>query len=217
MLPTTTSPLLRPWRTLKVSARSRSSSPSIVLEGALDAERGVDGPLRMVLVGDRRAEERHDAVTEELVHRALVAVDLGQHELERALHQRVHVLGVEPRRERGEAGDVHEEDGDLLALALEGGLGGEDAVGEVLGGVRAGLAKSAGAAVRRQAARSEDRTGRRAGSSVPQAGARGDEARATARAEPRARGTVLPAPGAFHACPTNSRPPRMVFATAVQI
>ena len=136
MLPTTTSPLLRPWRTLKVSARSRASSRLIVLERPLDAERGVHRALRMVLVGDRRAEERHDAVAEELVHRAFVPVHLGQHELERARHQRVHVLGVEPRRERGEAGDVHEEDGDLLALALEGGLRGEDALGEVLGRVR---------------------------------------------------------------------------------
>ena len=106
---------------------------SVVLERALDAERGAHRSLRVVLVGERRAEERHDAVPEELVHRSLVPMDLGQHELEGARHEAVHVLGVEPRRERGEARDVHEQDGDLLAFALEGGLRGEDALGEVPG------------------------------------------------------------------------------------
>ena len=108
----------------------------IVLEGTLDAECGTHRPLPMVLVSDRSAEERHDAVTEELVHRAFVPVHLGQHDLERLRHQRVYVLGVEPGRECGEAGDVHEQNGDLLALALEGGLGREDLLGQVLGGVR---------------------------------------------------------------------------------
>jgi hypothetical protein len=94
----------------------------IVCEGALDAERGAHGPLCMVLVSDRSAEECHDAVTEELVHRAFVAVHLGQHDLERVRHQRVDNLGVEPGRECGEAGDVNEQDRDLFALALQGGL-----------------------------------------------------------------------------------------------
>jgi hypothetical protein len=35
-------------------------------------------------VGERRAEQCHDAVAEELVHRALVPVDLGQRALEEA-------------------------------------------------------------------------------------------------------------------------------------
>jgi hypothetical protein len=41
----------------------------------------------VVLVGDRRTEQRHDAVTEELVHRALVPVHLGQHEVEGPAHE----------------------------------------------------------------------------------------------------------------------------------
>ena len=39
----------------------------------------------MILVGERGAEERHEAVAEELVDRALVAVDLGQGGLEEAV------------------------------------------------------------------------------------------------------------------------------------
>ena len=173
----------------------------IVLEGTLDAERGAHGPLRMVFVSDRSAEERHDAVTEELVHRAFVSVHLGQHDLERARHQRVYVLGVEPGRECGEAGDVHEQDSDLLTLAFEGGLGGEDALGEMLGGVRRRAREVCGC--RRALERglptlwtepSVDRklcAARRA---------RRDEAHPTARAEPRSERTLLPAPDALHAC-----------------
>jgi hypothetical protein len=41
----------------------------------------VDGALGVVLVGDGRAEQRHDAVAEELVDRALEAVNLGEHQL----------------------------------------------------------------------------------------------------------------------------------------
>ena len=172
---------------------------SIRLQRALDAERGAHGPLRVILVRDGRAEERHDAVAEELVHGAVVPVDLGQHEVERALHQRMHVLGIEPRRQRGEAGDVHEEHRDLLALALEGGLRGEDAVGEMLGGVGGRAAELGG-----------DRRGRERGLATlrtepgvegklrPAGHAGGSEARATAGAEPRSRRALVTAPGALH-------------------
>jgi hypothetical protein len=44
-------------------------------ELALEVHRGVAGAARVVLVGDRRAEQRHDPVAGELVDRALVAVD----------------------------------------------------------------------------------------------------------------------------------------------
>ena len=86
---------------------------------ALDAERGVDGPPRAVLVRDGRAEERHHAVARVLVDGALEAVDLGGDPLEAPVHDRVHVLGVELLGEAREPGDVGEEHGDLAALALE--------------------------------------------------------------------------------------------------
>ena len=58
------------------------------------------GAPRMVLVGDGRAEQRHDAVAQELVDRPLVAVHLGEHQLERAPHDAVNVLGIQPLAER---------------------------------------------------------------------------------------------------------------------
>jgi hypothetical protein len=51
--------------------------------------------LRVVLVGDRRAEERHDAVAGELVDGALEAVDALGEEAEEAVEDRVPLL---PRR-----------------------------------------------------------------------------------------------------------------------
>ena len=98
----------------------------------------MDGALSVILVRDGRAEEGHDAVAEELVDRALVAVDLVQHQLEGPGHEAVDVLGVEPLGERGEPRDVGEEDRDLLALALQGAPRGEDLLGQVLGRVRLG-------------------------------------------------------------------------------
>ena len=84
-----------------------------------DAQSRVHRPSRMVLVGDGRAEQRHDVVTQELVHGALVAVHLGQHQLEGSAHEAVDFLGVEALRQRREARDVHEENRDLLPFALE--------------------------------------------------------------------------------------------------
>src|SRR5581483_391782 len=51
-------------------------------ERALDVERGGDAAAGGVLVGDRRAEERHDAVAGELGDGAFVFVDAGDHELD---------------------------------------------------------------------------------------------------------------------------------------
>ena len=48
------------------------------------------------------------------------------------------LLGVAVGEQLHRALEVGEEDGDLLALALQGGLRGEDLLGEVLGGVCVG-------------------------------------------------------------------------------
>ena len=74
----------------------------ISLECLPNSQRRMDGALRVILVGDRGAEQRHDPVAEELVHGALVAVHLGQHQFEGTIHQPVHVFRVEPFGERGE-------------------------------------------------------------------------------------------------------------------
>jgi hypothetical protein len=86
----------------------------------------------VVLVRHGSAEQRHDAVTEELVDRPLVAMHLGEHQLERSPHDPVDVFGIQPLGDGREDGHVDEEDGDLLPFTFQGGLGREDLLGEVV-------------------------------------------------------------------------------------
>src|SRR5438445_11905709 len=91
----------------------------------------------------------NSAIAEKLVHRTLVPVDAGEHQLEGAVDERVDLLGVEALGERGKARHICEQDRHLLPLAFERALGGQDLLGEVsgrigLGGREAGLRASAG-------------------------------------------------------------------------
>ena len=114
----------------------RAEDPLRVLrDRLLHPQRRVARPHRVVLVGERRAEERHDAVAHDLVDRALVAVDGLHHPLEHRVEELPRLLGVAVGEQLHRALEVGEEDRDLLALAFEGGLGVEDAFGEVLRGV----------------------------------------------------------------------------------
>jgi hypothetical protein len=165
----------------------------------LDRRRGEDRALRVVLVGDRRAEERHEAIAEELIDGALVAVDLGEAEGEEPVQEVVHGLGAQAFGQGRGVGDVAEEHGDLLALALEGAAQGEDLVGQMLG--RVGL----GARERPRRRRGGERRGALATESAVRrirraAGATGgDQGGRALPAESRASGIVVLASGALHA------------------
>ena len=87
----------------------------------------------MVLMGERRAEQRHDAVAHDLVDRALVAVDGLHHQLEDRVENRARLLGIAVGEQLHGALEVSEEDGDLLALALEGCPRREDSLGQMRG------------------------------------------------------------------------------------
>ena len=105
----------------------------VPLHRLLHAERGVAGADGVVLVRQRRAEEGHDAIAHHLVHRPLVAVDGRHHVLDDGIEELARLLGVAIGEELHGALEVGEEDGDLLALAFQGGLRGEDLLGQVLG------------------------------------------------------------------------------------
>jgi hypothetical protein len=92
----------------------------------------------VILVSERGAEEGHDPVAHDLVHRALVAVDRLHHVLEDGVKELPRLLRVAIGKQLHRALKIGEEDRDLLALALEGGLRGEDLLGEVLRGVGLG-------------------------------------------------------------------------------
>ena len=93
--------------------------------------------LGVILVRDRRAEERHDAVARVLVHRALEPVHALGEDREEAVEDLVPLLGIDLLGQLHRPLHVGEEDGHLLALALERGARREYLLGEVLRGVRA--------------------------------------------------------------------------------
>ena len=81
---------------------------------------GPDGPLGVVLVGDRGAEQGDDGVAEQLVDAPAERLDVGDEALEARLDQALHRLGVEVLGQRRVADEVGEQDGDDAPL-----LGGE--------------------------------------------------------------------------------------------
>jgi len=101
-------------------------------------QRRVAGPHRVILVGQRRAEERHDSITHHLVHRALVAMDSFHHQLEDGIEEPARLLGIAIGQKLHGALEVGEEHRHLFAFPFQGALGGEDLLGEVLGGVGLG-------------------------------------------------------------------------------
>ena len=103
----------------------------------LHPQRGEQRPLGVILVGQRRAEQREDAVAHGLRHVAFVTMDRVHHELQRRVDDRARVFGIEVFDEGHRALDVGEQCGDRLALAVgtpagfERGLFGTDAVGQM--------------------------------------------------------------------------------------
>jgi hypothetical protein len=63
-------------------------------DGFLDSQRRIAGGHRVIFVGYRRAEERHDAVTHHLIHRALVAVHGFHHDLEHRIENLARFLRI---------------------------------------------------------------------------------------------------------------------------
>ena len=85
----------------------------------------------MILVRDGRAKQRHDAVAHHLVDRALIAVHGLHHALEHRVEELAGLFGIAVGQQLHRALEVGEQHGDLLALAFQGGLGGEDFLGQM--------------------------------------------------------------------------------------
>ena len=69
----------------------------VLLAGPVaDRERRADGALGVVLMRDRRAEERHHRVADELLDRTAEALELGPETGVVGRKERADVLGVEP-------------------------------------------------------------------------------------------------------------------------
>ena len=73
----------------------------------------------MVLMRDRRAEQREDAVAGRLRDVAAIAMHRRHHQLQHRVDDRARLLGIEVAHQLGRALDVGEQRGDRLALAVE--------------------------------------------------------------------------------------------------
>ena len=104
----------------------------------LHPEGGIAGPHRVVFMGERRSEQRHNAVAHYLIDGALVVMDGVHHQREDWIDELARVLGIAVGEQLHGALEVGEENGDLFALTFEGSLGGEDLLGKVLWRVRIG-------------------------------------------------------------------------------
>jgi hypothetical protein len=117
---------------LHLDAMGAANLLAVAADRSLHVERRVAGAHRMVLMGERRPEERHDAVAHHLIHGALVAMDGLHHEREDGIEDLSRLLGVTVGEQLHRPLEVGEEDGHLLALTLQRGLGVDDPFGEVL-------------------------------------------------------------------------------------
>jgi hypothetical protein len=73
----------------------------ILAHPILYGQGGVAGPHRVVLMGDRGAEQGHDPVAEHAADYALIAVDGVNHDLDRPVEQPLGVLGVQVPNQLG--------------------------------------------------------------------------------------------------------------------
>ena len=102
----------------------------------LHPECGVAGTDGVVLVGEGRAEEGHDAVAHHLIHCAFVAMHRFHHQLQDRIENLPRLFRVAVGHQFHRPPEVGEEDGHLLPFAFERRLRRQDAFGEVLWGVR---------------------------------------------------------------------------------
>ena len=92
-----------------------------LLDRLQDPEPGAHGPLGVVLVRDRRAEDRHHRVADELLDRSAEALDVGLDALVVGTERRSDVLGIGAVGTIREADEVDEEDRYDLPLLADGG------------------------------------------------------------------------------------------------
>src|SRR5262249_19841141 len=79
-----------------------------------------------------RTAQWSPAVASHFVHRAFVVMDRFHHPLDHRVEELASLLGIAVREQLHRSFKVGEQHGDLLALAFESRLGGEDLLGEML-------------------------------------------------------------------------------------
>jgi hypothetical protein len=91
-------------------------------------------------MGERCPEQRHEAITQELIDGTFVPMDLPEGEFEEPVQQRVHCLRSNAFSNGRRVRQVTEEYGDLFPFAFEGTPGGQNLLGKVFRRVGQGFA-----------------------------------------------------------------------------
>ena len=112
---TTTSPVLTPVRRPRRTPQSRSRSSLSPSRPATQRVRRAHRPQRVVLAHDRRPQDGHHGVADELRDAALVGLDRRARRVVEAVHHAAQRLGVEPLLEAGRPDQVREDDRHGLA------------------------------------------------------------------------------------------------------
>ena len=73
----------------------------------------------MIFMGQRRAEQRHDAVAHDLIDGSLIAMHRFHHVFEQGIKKFARFLGITVREQLHRALHISEQHRDLLALAFE--------------------------------------------------------------------------------------------------
>ena len=124
---------IQPDADLQVHAVGIEDALGMALHPLLHAQRRVAGAHGVILVGEGRAEQRHDPVAHHLVDGALVVVDGLHHVLEDRVEELARLLGIAVGEQLHRALEVGEQHRHLLALAFECRLGGQDLSARCLG------------------------------------------------------------------------------------
>jgi hypothetical protein len=82
-------------------------------------------------MGDRRAEQGHNAIAHDLVDGAFIAMDRRHHAFQHRIQELPGVLGITVGQEFHGALEVGKEHGHLLALAFQGAARGENLLGQI--------------------------------------------------------------------------------------
>ena len=129
---------VQPDTDLDLDAMRAPRARRVRSHGFLHPERGIARPHGMVLVRDRGAEERHDPVAHDLVDGAFEAMDGRHHQLEDRIEDRARIFRITIGEQLHRALQIGEEHGHPLALSLQRRPRRQDALGQMLRGVRLG-------------------------------------------------------------------------------
>ena len=110
------------------------------LKPLLDGQAAHQGAAHMVLVRQRRAEQGHETIAQELIDGAFDAMNFRHCQREQGIQDVVHLLGPRLPSQFGRIGHVAKQHSHLFALALDGGVAAEDLARQMRRGVRLRLA-----------------------------------------------------------------------------